>query len=289
MKYIISFICTLILLINSAFASTVIRSGSCGTGCSYTEDSDGLVTITGNGNGVMTIRDYNRSPWYRNSTAKKVIIDGVQNIAQFAFNETSSIKEVIIGKSVTRIDTDGLTDMRGLESVTIQGNLISFGKGSLAFNNKLKELIISDTTMLTKDAFCTNWSNSWNADNYMKTVTIKCAGELEKCKQNLALKGIENSFANIIQTSYKKENSDGTISYFNQDGILSYIENENGSLLTTYKYDEDGRYRTYDANGKLTGEYNADGSRFYRRIYTVNEATSAVSGKGKNTFKLKYR
>ena len=71
--------------------------------------------------------------------------------------------------------------------------------------------------------------------------------------------------------------------------LIKKVERNNSGTLDeyTYEYADNGAYSEY-LNGSLLGKFNADGSKFAKRIYTVPEATDAVKG-NRNTFIIRYR
>lgn len=92
---------------------------------------------------------------------------------------------------------------------------------------------------------------------------------------------------------------------FITESETEYAVNGYGYLykVATKVYDEEGHYKMYDGDGKVIGIYDEYGnqiagaesssetteSRVVRRIYTVEEATEAVKGSGKNRFIIRYR
>ena len=98
------------LLPMSAFADTV-KSGKCGDNLTWTLDSEGTLTISGEG----AMKDFycdsygTDSPWGSDShrIAKRivsiVIQDGVTSIGDYAFYQLVNLKSVTIPNSVTSI------------------------------------------------------------------------------------------------------------------------------------------------------------------------------------------
>ena len=99
-KRLLSTILSIVMLFSllpvSAFAATTVASGTCGgegdgKNLSWTLDSDGLLTISGEGN--MKNYDYNDTPWYsKRASIKSVKIgSGVTSIGDGTFLNCESL------------------------------------------------------------------------------------------------------------------------------------------------------------------------------------------------------
>ena len=181
--------------------------------------------------------DYNRSvdmgnlyggfttqaPWRSQiSKIKSINIEeGITNVGRFAFHGVNKVTEVNIAKSVKTLNEGAfdrchaLTSVNfaenselqsigqsafywteNLKSITIPEKVKSIGKGGLGGTTSLREIILPDSSTAISNMFY-NWDRiSFNSKN----ITIKCAGELEKCKNNLKNAGLLNSFADILPT-----------------------------------------------------------------------------------------
>ena len=94
-------------------------------------DADGTLTISGTG----AMKDYdienNKSPVFKNSNVKKVVIeDGVTSIGAYAFYNCISLTDITIPDSVTSIGYAALAGCVNLTSITIPKNVTSIGNSA---------------------------------------------------------------------------------------------------------------------------------------------------------------
>lgn len=94
----------------TASAADISAQGTCGDNLTWTLDSAGIFTVSGEG--PMYTYDFDwelfyepEVPWngYRSSIKKVVIEDGVTSISQYAFYECVNLTEVTIGNDVESI------------------------------------------------------------------------------------------------------------------------------------------------------------------------------------------
>ena len=117
--------------------------------------ADGTLTISGTG--AMKDYDYdsNRSPVYRNSDVKKVVIeDGVTSIGSYAFQNCRSLTNITIPNSVTSIENSAFEWCSSLSSVTIPDSVTSIGEVAFYNCSDLTSITIPDSvTSIGKWAF----------------------------------------------------------------------------------------------------------------------------------------
>ncbi len=154
-------------------AAAVIESGLCGENVSWTLDSDGTLTISGNGEMNDYLMEDKSSesygwfyytPWedFKNQITKIVILDGVKNIGSHAFTNLDNLKTVTIAKSVTFIGSQAFVSCKNLTSVILPQNVKS---GNLVFNDcpRLSEMSITSSSGKKFVA-----SNNLNAHEYTR-------------------------------------------------------------------------------------------------------------------------
>ena len=100
---------------NIKAAVTVVASGDCGENVKWTLDSEGLLTITGEG--AMTDYDEEFPQWRNLSPTKVVIGEGVTTIGIFAFSGCKGLTSVEIPTSVTSIGDGAFTQCTGLTKI----------------------------------------------------------------------------------------------------------------------------------------------------------------------------
>ena len=123
----------------TASAADVVETGSCGSGTSYTIDSDGLLTITGSG--FITNQVFRD----KGTFTDVVIEDGITGIGGGAFLCCPNLTTLTVGNGVTSI---GSQAFRGCSSVTTLEFL------SFAYCNSLTSVILpSSMTSLDSGAF----------------------------------------------------------------------------------------------------------------------------------------
>ncbi|MCI6389186.1 MAG: leucine-rich repeat protein [Ruminococcus sp.] len=159
-RKIISLLLSLLMIITSvplmavnSFAADVVNSGTTGD-CTWTLDSDGVLTISGNGN----MEDYdlsNPAPW-GTSITKVIIENGVTSIGWSAFYRCTSLKSTTIGNSVTSIESFAFYGCTSLASIVIPDSVTSIGDVIFEGCNSIKTATINSTAAVS--AFSGNTS-----------------------------------------------------------------------------------------------------------------------------------
>ena len=156
-RKIISLLLSLLMIITSvplmAVESLAATSGKTGD-CTWTLDSDGVLTISGNGN----MEDYdlsNPAPW-GTSITKVIIENGVTSIGWSAFYRCTSLKSTTIGNSVTSIESFAFYGCTSLASIVIPDSVTSIGAVIFEGCNSIKTATINSTAAVS--AFSGNTS-----------------------------------------------------------------------------------------------------------------------------------
>ena len=150
-------ICAAPFTVSAAVEETEVVGASSGTtgDCTWTLDSNGTLTISGNGN--MGNYDYT-APW--GSNIKSVVIEnGVTSIGKYAFNGCTGLTSVEIPDSVTSIGEYAFNGCTGLTSVTIGNGVTSIGYS--AFNDCifLTSVEVSDIAVWCRVNFADSEAN----------------------------------------------------------------------------------------------------------------------------------
>ena len=155
----------LALLPISALGAEIVASGTCGDNLTWTLDSAGTLTISGEGEMDDYEENYGQAngtfaPWSKNSSEiKKVIIEeGVTSIGNFSFSFCENLKSVVIPESLTKCVGEAFYGSTAISAVHIKsmakwfnitytsylyGNPTSSNQAKLYLNgNVVEEMII---------------------------------------------------------------------------------------------------------------------------------------------------
>ena len=152
---------TLVLSVGSVSAAepTIVDSGNCGkdgSNVTWTLDSNGLLTISGEGE-MEDCQSSGSQPWYHNRSkiTKTVITGGVTSIGANAFRDCTGLTSVTIPDSVTSIGGCAFEDCTGLTSVTIGSGVTSIEWGAFDGCTGLTSVTMgSNVTSIGSYAFC---------------------------------------------------------------------------------------------------------------------------------------
>ena len=106
-------------IIGDVASSEILHSGTIGTNLQWSLDSDGLLTISGNG-AMPDFYEYEQ-PWYNySSLVKKLVVEsGVTNLGYGAFRDCSNLAVVRIPNSVASISNDVFENCGELTSIIV--------------------------------------------------------------------------------------------------------------------------------------------------------------------------
>ena len=155
--------------------ASIVASGDCGTGVTYTLTDDGVLTISKTGSGTGAMADFtdswgsNPNPWEANKAAitSVVIESGVTSICNYAFRECTKLTSVTIPASVTSIGVSAF-ELCGIDATAMtvtfaeESALTSISLSAFCGCSNLTSVTIPNgVTTIDKNAFqgCTNLSS----------------------------------------------------------------------------------------------------------------------------------
>ena len=173
-------LCALAALTAVCFAADIVESGYCGgegdgTNLTWTLDSKGTLTISGNGE-MAYYTQYYRSPWTRAKVKNVSIENGatsiryafygctnlvsvtipesVRYLGENTFYECISLTSITIPNSVTSIDDGAFYECRSLTSITIPNSVTRIGYGAFYGCRSLTSItILNGVTSIGSEAF----------------------------------------------------------------------------------------------------------------------------------------
>ena len=185
---------TLVLSVGSVSAAepTIVDSGNCGkdgSNVTWTLDSAGLLTISGEGemaeytytNDSLSKKYITSAPW-GNRVKSVSIQDGVTSIGSWAFLRCTDMTSVMIPDSVTSIGNSAFSSCAGLTSVTIPNNVTSIGTAAFDECTGLKTVTIPDSVTIIKNgtfAHCTGLTSvtiGRNVTSIGQSAFLNCTG-----------------------------------------------------------------------------------------------------------------
>ena len=149
-----------LLLAPRAFAAEIIDSGYCGgegdgTNLTWTLDSEGTLTISGEG--AMADWDFKQAvPWYiYPSPVKKVVVSNmVTNIGRAAFSGCDALTQINIPDGVTSIGLCAFSNCDSLTQITLPDCVASIGEAAFEGCISLVQINIPDSvTTIGESAF----------------------------------------------------------------------------------------------------------------------------------------
>lgn len=294
-----------------ANAATIVASNNnCGTNCSWSIDSDGVLYVHRTDSSIQTgsIRDFgwNGAPWYSNKNIiTSVKIEGtaqlqqdgtytnqtgITSIGNAAFQWLDKVESVEIPDSVSTIGKNAFYSNTSLQSLTIPNSVVSIDESSFHQIGATKIVISDSLTSIPKQAFM------WNHD--LEELII---GEKVESIGNLAFNQSTKLKNIVVPASLKELDSQAFYGIYNvekiycEEGNLEICQQiasktGNKSTIEMYTKSSDGRYifngKQYaSASDILSGkEWKAK----TKRIYTVEEAEKVSKPTG-NKIMLRYK
>jgi hypothetical protein len=164
-KRLLMVVLALVVLIGAltltASAATVVASGLCGDNLVWVLDSDGVLTISGEGE----MADYDFwggvAPWYsyREEITEAVIEKGVTSIGECTFFRCTALVSVTIPDSVTFIDESAFLRCTALTSIAIPDSVTRIDIDAFSNCTSLTDVYITDLAAWCKISFGNPVSN----------------------------------------------------------------------------------------------------------------------------------
>ena len=229
-------LCMLTALTAEIFAADIIDSGYCGgegdgTNLTWTLDSDGVLTISGNGR-MQSWTDISSLPWQVQEIKTVIIKNGVENIGDSAFEcafgltsvtipntvtnignsafmQCARLTSITIPNSVTRIDDSAFSSCISLTSITIPNSVISIGDYAFTGSILTSIMIPSSVTHIGQMAFfcCSSLASIFVSENNTKYDSRNNCNAIIETATNTLVSGcsntsIPNSVTNIGENAF---------------------------------------------------------------------------------------
>lgn len=117
------------LLSLSAYAADEAASGTCGNNLTWVLDSDGVLTISGEGE-MTSYSSASSVPWYSYASDITAVSlsDGLTSIGAYAFERCTGITKITIPDSVTSIGNGAFYGCNNLEEITLSNNITEISR-----------------------------------------------------------------------------------------------------------------------------------------------------------------
>ena len=148
-------LCALAALTAVCFAADIVESGYCGgegdgTNLTWTLDSEGTLTISGNGK-MASYNQYYGAPWVGDKVKNVSIENGATSIGALAFCDCDSLTSITIPSSVTSIGNNAFSWCRNLTSITIPNSVTSIRYGAFYACSSLTSITIPNSVTSIAD------------------------------------------------------------------------------------------------------------------------------------------
>lgn len=200
------------------------------------------------------------------------IPEGVTEIGDWAFGGCEFLSDIKLPESLNSMG-EGVFNTDGFEIIVLPDGVVdNIGEGALTPSPTSTTIYCSTSKAET----CQDYINFWS--NYTGNVEIYPDYSYNKDTKEY--------------TFFCEEGSD-----LCDSGIIEDLFGNKTTKNVSYTYDEENdQYiidgKAYDSLDEMKSGYQTslnEPPHIAKRIYTVKEATEAVSGRGKNTFSIRYR
>lgn len=187
--------------------TTVVASGTCGEALDWLLDSDGILTISGNGSMTnYTSSNYNTAPWYeyKNNIFGVSIESGVTSIGDYAFNNYTSIKNISIPNTILYIGDQSFCYCSSLTSLVIPDSVTRIRWYAFYGCSGLKIVKLSSGMTLIDGSIFANCSNLESIHIPQSILTISKSA-FENCTSLSTVCGTTGSYAETwaIENGYE--------------------------------------------------------------------------------------
>lgn len=149
---------------------TVIAEGDCGEKAKWVLKSNGVLTISGNGDmsdysyGILSGETV-KTPWDDNKAQiKKVVVDeGLKSIGDYSFYSCSNLTEVSLPRGIVEIGTYAFA-FTGIESVSLPYTLTTIGESAFSTDSLKEAYIPYRVSELGRNAFLSKNLVSYTVD-----------------------------------------------------------------------------------------------------------------------------
>lgn len=183
---------------------TVVASGSCGENTAWTLNSEGVLSVTGNG--PMSDNNTNHAPWeaYKYQIRQVVIGKDITYIGKFNFFRCSRLETVTFeeGSKLERIGW-GAFGYSSLPAITIPDSVTQIDGYAFYYCSKLSNVEISENSKLTRMGEYVFKADTSLTSLYIPDCTVQIgAGLFQDAIANVTLYVAENSYAQSYAKKY---------------------------------------------------------------------------------------
>jgi len=150
LTFVLILVGALLLLPEKAAAADTVLSGSCGENVTFVLDSEGTLTLSGEGPmenyQIFLMSDFKYAPWmeHRDSVIRIVVEEGITSLGDYAFQRHTNVTEISLPESLTRIGVGAFNFCGNLTSIYIPPKVDFIGHLAFDATNNLKDVYISD-------------------------------------------------------------------------------------------------------------------------------------------------
>lgn len=310
MKKVLSFLLGITIILTlftgltfEASAASVVASGGCGASgysMSWSLDSSGVITISGNNQRMADFTTRNRPGWYnyRNDIKKLVLENGVINVGAYAFADCGNMESINFG-TIDTIGNNAFENCNSLTRVELPNNCTWIWQA--AFKN-CKGL--ASATIVA----CNSYSGCVPSEMFSgcsNLVTVKLGPSINRFEANsfngcTKLTSIitesdslsianNNAFSNVTKSKcYIVSSKSGAQSFANSNGFaytneFSGICSENtySSNKLAWHYDVNAEILRFTGSGDMT--YYENGSQPWYKFLSVTKTITFADTDGRTS------